>query len=434
MTSIIEEPHAPLGETIGFGNPFHGWLQGGALYRLDGAAMTLPAGIQHFPVADGSARLIDLSQPAVTTSDAEKAKGMTWWNKALLCGCGMSAAERTYNPVHGSNASAIQFRRGCWPYRCADGTVYLIWYSTSGEKKIRAEKIGAPMATIPPNPTGGIVCLDLAGVVPDTRVVGAFTFNLFWWINFAPNGNKAALHSGYVDGSTRYTYQIVEFAITGGSADTLPTVTQTSLKSLEAGGGLNIDGYSSTVVDSAEMLLTHYAGYKYLKAGEEITTSTVIVCVDYDAAGQRAELAMRTSARTVYTTYDAGAPYWDQRTETFDGWYIDKNGSPVLTVQYSETVQTTLDPVTKTQTVANPFPAMGSMELINGNVVVVTAPRATTAASGLLNSVTVSLYAAVSANATAGDAKTALATGINATDIAINPQTGAFVAGRTRYF
>lgn len=317
--SAFDDPFAGLAEVVRFGNPWHGYEQGGILYTPAGVPITLPAGQAYHRPADGGNRLIDLGLPAVTSSPSEVAKGMSWSNKAVLAGSGLGMAVPIYNPVRGSGASAVLFRSFSWCYRCPDGTVYLLWLS-EGEKKIRAEPVSLPSSagSYPANTTGGTIRLDLSAVVQDYRIIGAQTFPLYRWINFAPNGSKAAIHEAYQNGSTQYIYQIVEIEVSGGSSSTPPVVTMTANRTLESGGGLLTDYVAGDIRITADKLVvsapnsaiyTNGSGQEVwdtswsgvvdgtevttYKNGVETTGYEYVLFVDYLADGSRAEVTFK---------------------------------------------------------------------------------------------------------------------------------------------
>lgn len=317
--SAFDDPFAGLAEVVRFGNPWHGYEQGGSLYAPAGVPITLPAGQVYNRPPDGGNRLIDLGLPAVTSSPSEIAKGMAWSNKAVLTGSGLGSAVPVYNPVRGSGAPGVLFRSLSWAYRCPDGTVYLLWLS-EGEKKIRAEPVGLPSSagSYPANTTGGTIRLDLSAVLQDYRIVGAQTFPLYRWLNFAPNGSKAAIHGAYQNGLTQYVYQIVEIEVSGGSSSTPPVVTMTANRTLETGGGLHTDYVAADIGITADKLVitapnsaiyTNGAGQEVFdtswsgvvdgtelttyKNGVEITGYEYVLFVDYLADNSRAEVTFK---------------------------------------------------------------------------------------------------------------------------------------------
>lgn len=427
--SVFDDPFTPWGEIVSFGNPWHGYLQSGNLFRLDGAAMTLPSGVQHFAGPDGGARLVDLGMPAVVTSASEQAQGMTWWHKAILAGSGIGSS-RTYNPVRATGAPALLFRQGAWPYRCADGTTYVIWYSPGSDQKIRAEIAGYPSGSgVPGNITGGTVRLDVSGLVAQTRVVGASTYTLYWWINFAPNGSKAALHTGYVNGQ-HYTYQIIEFAVAGGDATMPPTVTQTSLRSLETGGGLLTDFNQG--VPYAEYQGPNDVLPVSQPTGDDIQRSTLILCVDYNAASERIELGTKTESVFTFSPFINGAGHSDVSSVGDSSYRITRNGSPALTVTHwtaTKASNASASVVTHVR-----FPALGSVDLVYGQLLVLSNPAISLSSDGKVVTGVVSIFGIVGSNAVAEDGTSSIAAGYTTTDVAVNPQTGSFSVGRTRYF
>lgn len=332
MISEIDDPYAPWGELVTFGNPWHGWQAGDGLKRLDGMAMTLPEGVSHYRVEDGGARLIDLGMPAPeATTESEKAAGMSWWNKAILCGSGLSigAPTRTYNPVRGSAASAMMWRNTAWPMRTADGTTYVLWYSP--DKMIRVAKLEQPTVGIPDNDTGGAIALNLGAAVIDNVTVQLSNFATFKWVNFAPNGRKAALHVGYINGVQQLVvHQIIEFDIAVGSASEPPVVAVTLNRK---GEELTAHTATFTVVEVRERLMTmttsgvetivesndnsvrrirYYATFvpgavsmeasaKWCNNGTDASSASTTLIVTYDVASNRVELGTREEGSTVFT-------------------------------------------------------------------------------------------------------------------------------------
>lgn len=330
--SEIDDPYGPWGELVTFGNPWHGWQAADGLKRLDGVAMTLPDGVSHYRTEDGGARLIDLGMPAPeATTESEKALGMTWWNKAILCGSGLSsgAPTRTYNPVRGSAASAMMWRNTAWPMRTADGTTYVLWYSP--DKMIRVAKLEQPTVGIPDNDTGGAVALNLGAAVIDSVSVLLATFTTFKWVNFAPNGRKAALHVGYINSAQQLVvHQIIEFDIAVGSASEPPVVAITLQRT---GAELTTSTSTFTVVEIREKLMTQTSGgtqildnsadlsaqriryygtfvpgavsmeasAKWCYDGTDSSSSSKVLLVTYDASSNRVELGTREEGTQVWT-------------------------------------------------------------------------------------------------------------------------------------
>ncbi|RIX47501.1 MAG: hypothetical protein D3M94_07450 [Rhodocyclales bacterium GT-UBC] len=349
--SEIDDPFAPWGELLTFGNPWHGKQDADGLKRLDGIAMTLPEGVTHHRVEDGGARLIDFGIPAPEEmSEAEKAAGITWWNKAILAGSGLSLAapHRVYNPVRGAQADALLFRSVSWPVRCQDGTVYMCWYSP--DKLIRVAKLEQPYPTIPENTTGGVNALTLGSAVVDSVVVGTGSHQTFKWINFSPSGRRAALHVAYINlEQIIVVHQIIEFDIASGSTSEPPVVAITQART-----GQQLTTFSSdfSVVEIREQAMdqvdfgqeflvqsddpnirreriwgrfepsgTPYSGFpKTCSNGVDASSTLQTLVVTYDGAGNRVELGFKEEGSQVYT----GSI--DQPGYAFD-YVIDGNGT-----------------------------------------------------------------------------------------------------------
>lgn len=356
--------------------------------------------------------------------------GMTWWNKALLTGSGFNASVRIYNDVHGAGG-AIQFRKSSWVYKCADGTVYILWLS--GEKKIRADKLIMPTGTVPSNDTGGSIVLDISSTVVTSRTVGGTTFPLYSWLNFAPDGVKAALHFGYVadSGYTQYTYQIFEFSVSGGDSTTAPTVTLTQYRSLEVGEGL------FTVFTQTSTLVSQQGPNDVLPvwqpSGADISRTTTIVFVDYAESSATKEVSIKQETATV------SAPYIDAFGHSCNSVTVDEslrimvNGVSAMAVSH----YTVLDDNTNipgSVTTYDIYPALGYIRVLNGNLAVVATDSGISFATTGVASGTPTFYGVVGANAVVGDARSAVATSLSVSDLAVDPITGTFIPGRTRYF
>lgn len=429
--SAFDDPFAGLAEVVRFGNPWHGYEQGGSLYTPAGVPITLPAGQAYHRPADGGNRLIDLGLPVVTSSPSEIAKGMSWSNKAVLAGSGLGMAVPIYNPVRGSGASAVLFRSFSWGYRCPDGTVYLLWLS-EGEKKIRADPVSLPSSagSYPANTTGGTIRLDLSAVLRTQRVVGSQTYALYRWLNFAPNGTKAAIHGAYVSGTQQVVYQITEVAVSGGDAATLPTVTLTQSRSLDAGEGLLTEFIQAPTYGS-------YQGPNDIfpvsqPSGDEISRTTKVYFVDYDKTSDRVEIGEKLNVVGTFTPFINAAGNSDVSSVGLSKYEITRNGSTACVVWNLELSEAShsAPPVI---TLADPYPANGEVTVINGNLAVLSNPRVTYASGGVYSG-SVSIFGLVGANATAGDGKSSIATGVDPLNIAVHPETGAYSPSITRYF
>lgn len=427
--SSFDEPFAPWGEITTFGNPWHGYLQGGNLFRQDGVAMTLPSGIQHYSAPDGSSRLIDIGADAIVTSTSEQAMGMGWWNKALLSGSGFNASVRIYNDVHGSGG-AIQFRKSSWVYKCADGTVYVLWIS--GENKIRADKLIMPTSTVPSNDTGGSIVLDISSTVVTSRTVGGTTYPLYSWLNFAPDGVKAALHFGYIadSGYTQYTYQIFEFAVSGGDDTTAPTVTLAQYRSLNTSGLVTVFTQAITYVEQQgpnDVLPV------WQPTGTEISRTTTVVFVDYAENSDTKEVSIKNEQVYEFTPYIDSRGHSNVSVEGDSSLRILVNGTSVMAAWHLMTLDAD-NSISDTITTNDPYPALGNIRVLNGNLAVVATDSGISFATTGVASGTPTFYGIVGANAVIGDAKSAIATGLSVSDLAVDPITGAFTSGRTRYF
>lgn len=429
--SAFDDPFAGLAEVVRFGNPWHGYEQGGSLYTPAGVPITLPAGQAYHRPADGGNHLIDLGLPVVTSSPSEIAKGMAWSNKAVLTGSGLGMAVPIYNPVRGSGASAVLFRSLSWAYRCSDGTVYLLWLS-EGEKKIRAEPVGLPSSagSYPANTTGGTIRLDLSAVLRTQRVVGSQTYALYRWLNFAPNGTKAAIHGAYVSGTQQVVYQITEVAVAGGDAATLPTVTLTQSRSLDAGEGLLTEFVQAPTY-------SNYQGPNDIfpvsqPSGDEISRTTKVYFVDYDKTSNRIEIGEKLNVVGTFTPFINAAGNSDVSSVGLSKYEITRNGSTACVVWNLELSEAShsAPPVI---TLADPYPANGEVTVINGNLAVLSNPRVTYASGGVYSG-SVSIFGLVGANATAGDGKSSVATGVDPLNISVHPETGAYSPSITRYF
>jgi len=496
--SEIDDPYAPWGELITFGNPWHGWQAADGLKRLDGAAMTLPEGVSHYRAEDGGARLIDLGMPApAATSDPEKAQGMTWWNKAILAGSGLSVATptRLYNPVRGSSASAMFFRNTVWPVRTSDGTTYVLWYSP--DKKIRVAKLEQPTIGVPDNETGGAVALDLGAAVIDSIVVNLSNVATFKWINFAPNGRKAALHVGYLGtGQAMVVHQIIELDIASGSASQAPVVAVTLSRTgsalttgtstftvveirektmnMTSGGTQILDNSSDLSVQRIRYYGTFVPGgvsmessAKWCYDGTDASSSATVLLVTYDASSNRVELGTLQEGSQVWTgsiaqpgySYDYvtdGHGNYISGTNTAKKFQMDttyqqhqrtcltRNGVQVGAALYlrdqtgvwshTETwfgaadVQTgdANGSISESSITAQVNPLYGNCIVASNPGISYDAERVPVATSRAVHG-----YAC-------GDGGTvqsaALGTFTDIREFAVNPQTGGFVAGVTRYF
>lgn len=431
--SAFDDPFAGLAEVVRFGNPWHGYEQGGSLYTPAGVPITLPAGQVYNRPPDGGNRLIDLGLPAVTSSPSEIAKGMAWSNKAVLTGSGLGSAVPVYNPVRGSGAPGVLFRSLSWAYRCSDGTVYLLWLS-EGEKKIRAEPVGLPSSagSYPANTTGGTIRLDLSAVLRTQRVVGSQTYALYRWLNFAPNGTKAAIHGAYVSGTQQVVYQITEVAVAGGDAATLPAVTLTQSRSLDAGEGLLVDFTQAPTYGV-------YQGPNDLfpvtrPSGDDISRTTKVYFVDYDKTSDRVEIGEKLNVVNTHTPYINGAGNSDSSMVGQSKYEIMRNGSTACVVWDLEIYEASLSSDSPTViTRADPYPANGEVTVINGSLAVLSNPRVTYASGGVYSG-SVSIFGLVGANATAGDGKSSIAAGVDPLNISVHPETGAYSPSITRYF
>lgn len=432
MIPVFDDPFPGVAEVVAFGNPWHGYEQGGDLYTPAGALITLPEGQSYFRAADGGNHLIDLGMPPVTTTPAETALGITWSNKAVLAGSGIGGALSIYNPVRGSSAPGLNFRSMSFPYRCADGTVYLLWVSP--DKMIRAELMSFPAASgsIPANTTGGTIRLDLSAVLRTQRVVGSQTYALYRWLNFAPNGTKAAIHGAYVSGTQQVVYQITEVAVAGGDAATLPTVTLTQSRSLDAGEGLLVDFTQAPTYGV-------YQGPNDLfpvtrPSGDDISRTTKVYFVDYDKTSDRVEIGEKLNVVNTHTPYINGAGNSDSSMVGQSKYEIMRNGSTACVVWDLEIYEASLSSDSPTViTRADPYPANGEVTVINGNLAVLSNPRVTYASGGVYSG-SVSIFGLVGANATTGDGKSSIATGVDPLNISVHPESGLFTVGRTRYF
>ena len=231
--TTINNARTPWQDIQRAGIPWHGHEASGQLYnRLDGQLITLPAEVAYNRADTGENRLLDFGLPAIDTTPAEAAAGMMWWEKGVFNG-----AARYLNPVRGTAASSIQLLRTAWLYRCADGTVYSLNYDESS-KKIYCLPVTVPQANIPSSGSSGTVVADLSALVFPATYVAPDILPTF--VNFAPNGSKAALHFVRIEYAFSAYYvrtdAIAEVSVTAGSVSAVPIIELTRYRIREDGG------------------------------------------------------------------------------------------------------------------------------------------------------------------------------------------------------
>lgn len=195
---------------VAWGNPLHGYREadGGALKSASGVNINLSELTNNIP-ADGWNRVSDFGMPAITTTAAELAAGMTWNNYVIWSG-----RARRYMPVHGG-PGPLEVGALAWPYQTADGTIWWLEVSFANPGMIDIVAWLQPMFFSPPG-SSAILCERFAAPqdVPDQR-----------FVNFSLSGNLAALHlcsanptfAGALD--AQYIYDIT---VSGGNATTAP--------------------------------------------------------------------------------------------------------------------------------------------------------------------------------------------------------------------
>lgn len=175
--------------------------------------------------------LVDFGMPTQATPSGEAAAGLERWNKAILVGS---------SRLH-SILSTDSVGTKAWLYRAPDGQVWTLQPSLSGATiTVQARRLRVPGATLDSWQT---VC---------TRTESAHSFS-FFDVNASPDGSAAAMRYLPASGGFAQGYPppaphwIVEFAVSGGSATTAPSVSASSTsvaESVIASGTASMTGAS----------------------------------------------------------------------------------------------------------------------------------------------------------------------------------------------
>lgn len=300
---MSETVFAEADEVVRFGNPWHGYRSaiGGALKTDAGQVITGPV-TSELPV-DGWNRFTDFGAPAVSTSSADSGVGMTWLNKAVWVGYYKLIAA-----VHSPGPDTPKIGQLGWPYKAPDGSVWWLFAEVSSAGNLVIYANQAPM-------NSGAGATSAASVAVNKAQWDASVS----WVNFAPDGSKATIHSATED--SLHGLSVIgawECAVTGGSATTPPTVT------LAASGEDFSEQHSQTVVYrdggyptfTSQDVSTLYNGYDYgtypeitytgVYAGGNITTTpggnftedtteewSQVVAIVYSTSGQRQVLSTK---------------------------------------------------------------------------------------------------------------------------------------------
>lgn len=203
-------------EVLAFGNPWHGYREktGGALKTDSGQAIT--GTVTDDLPDDGWNRFTDFSAPAFTTPVADAALGMTWLNKAVWVGY-----DKLVAAVHSPGSGLFSVGAVNWPYKASDGTVWWLCSGVNAAVSTTQLKIYARQMPMFKAVALGVDATEVASISILEGQWGAMTP----WVNFSPDGSKAAIHGGADDGfGGLQGVSAWECTVTGGSASTPPTV------------------------------------------------------------------------------------------------------------------------------------------------------------------------------------------------------------------
>lgn len=218
---MIDDAPEALAEVVAYGNWWHGHHDtvDGFVSRSGVHQATLNASAAALTQKNRlgyDAHLVDFDQPETTTPDEELALGMLRWNKAILFG-----TEKYYSIL-----SAWNFGVGGWPYRAPDGSVWHLQaridspstvgvYGNVLRIDVTAPSVLLATFTVP---TTGSADLGWAQSWDEGGVSGIT-------VNFNPKtGAQAAAHRY---GWYKLPVWILEFAISGGSFTSVPTIAGT---------------------------------------------------------------------------------------------------------------------------------------------------------------------------------------------------------------
>lgn len=237
--------------------------------------------------------LVDFGMPTQATPSGEAAAGLERWNKAILVGS---------SRLH-SILSTDSVGTKAWLYRAPDGQVWTLQPSLSGATiTVQARRLRVPGATLDSWQT---VC---------TRTESAHSFS-FFDVNASPDGSAAAMRYLPASGGFAQGYPppaphwIVEFAVSGGSVSSAPTVTAASTSVAE------------TVLESGTASMTGASQY---------TTSTNAPVI-YPHLTSPATRRLWTQSKTIALASSATYTYnWEKKARVVGvAWKSDGTRLPI---------------------------------------------------------------------------------------------------------
>ena len=202
-------------DLVVFGNPWHGYEEAGTGTLKTDSGDEISGVYDGLP-SDGWNRVTDFGAPAISTSTADAALGMTWLNRCVWVG----AKKRVCAVRSPGVTGEFEVRALAWPYLASDGTV---WWLEAGVVTIDDDelKVFARQMPMPEFTEFGVNATEVASL---SIVAGSFK-NAWGWVNFAPDGNLAAIHCAPSHAwGDQYSVTCWECEITEGSSTTPPTV------------------------------------------------------------------------------------------------------------------------------------------------------------------------------------------------------------------
>lgn len=202
-------------DLVVFGNPWHGYEEAGTGTLKTDSGDEISGVYDGLP-SDGWNRVTDFGAPAISTSTADAALGMTWLNRCVWVG----AKKRVCAVRSPGVTGEFEVRALAWPYLASDGTV---WWLEAGVVTVDDDelKIFARQMPMPEFTEFGVDATEVASL---SIVAGSFK-NAWGWVNFAPDGNLAAIHCAPSHAwGDQYSVTCWECEVTEGSSTTPPTV------------------------------------------------------------------------------------------------------------------------------------------------------------------------------------------------------------------
>lgn len=294
---MIADGLDPLIKIDAWGNWWHGSYDTAAGFRSRaGVAQPVvaatPQAVSNL-AQSAECHLVDFGMPVVATPSGESDAGMERWHKAILFG-----SSRRWS-ILGANDLGFN----AWPYRAPDGQVWILRpFFGVNQCRVAARRLRLPSAPA-----------DAETVVATYNRTVPTTGTQNWDVAHAPDGTKAALRhfpNNRYGGNGITLNFLLEFAVSGGSASSAPTVTisETSVANVTETGNYLQKSPGKVPVSVSTQYYAHVTNPDLrVKITRWIADSTIpvqsvtkswsttkkILGVCYDASGARCAITLR---------------------------------------------------------------------------------------------------------------------------------------------